>query len=156
MIYMWFIYGLSFFILGLGILIYPKKDSTFTLARYIWLIAAFGVFHGINEWLDMFLAVDGPFPQEILKRIRLFALVTSFFFLVLFGVKIISIRKKQYRLLWVFPIGLLLAWAGIVFFSNNRFLIGDIMARYLICVPGTFLTAFALFLQIKELRKTRL
>ncbi|MHC4346695.1 MAG: hypothetical protein ACYSUP_18660, partial [Planctomycetota bacterium] len=55
MIFVWFVYGLAFFCLGLIIVIYPKKGSFFRLAEHIWWIAGFGILHGINEWLDMFI-----------------------------------------------------------------------------------------------------
>lgn len=156
MIFMWFIYGLSFFALGFGILVYPKKGSVFILARHIWLIAVFGIFHGMNEWLDMFLAIGGSYHPDLLKLVRLFTLVVSFVSLLVFGVKVILVERPAYRFFWILPAGLLLAWTGIVALSRDKLLMGDIMARYLICVPGTFLTALALLLQISELQKTRL
>ena len=35
MILVWFVYGLAFFTLGLAILVYPKKQSVFKLAKDI-------------------------------------------------------------------------------------------------------------------------
>jgi signal transduction histidine kinase len=55
MMFIWFVYGLAFFTLGLVIIVYPKRSSAFKLANYIWLMAGFGILHGINEWLDMFI-----------------------------------------------------------------------------------------------------
>ena len=52
MIFIWFIYGLAFFVLGLVIVIYPKKPSMFKLANHIWLIAGFGLRHGGRETSD--------------------------------------------------------------------------------------------------------
>ncbi|MHC4913073.1 MAG: hypothetical protein ACYTE5_08730 [Planctomycetota bacterium] len=85
MIFIWFVYGLAFFALGLVILVYPKKDSKFSLANQIWLIAGFGILHGINEWLDMFIHLGEPFPPGIIKIIRIATLVGSFLFLLRFG-----------------------------------------------------------------------
>jgi len=42
MIPVFFIYGLAFFVIGLAIVIYPKKDSEFKLANNLLLIAGFG------------------------------------------------------------------------------------------------------------------
>jgi len=39
MTFVFVIYGLSFFVLGLSILVYPKKGSTFKLAGHLYLIA---------------------------------------------------------------------------------------------------------------------
>ena len=156
MIFLWFIYGLAFFILGFGIIVYPKKGSAFNLAKHIWLIAAFGILHGINEWLDMFIALGNPLLLDLQKLMRLFTIVASFTALVMFGVKVIVGVKHKYRLFRFLPIILLLIWSAIFAFSSDRFLMGDIMARYLLCVPGTFLTALGLHIHINELQKTRL
>ncbi|MDT8302032.1 MAG: PAS domain-containing protein [Sedimentisphaerales bacterium] len=156
MLFVWFIYGLAFFVLGLVILVYPKKPSVFKLADDIWLIAAFGIIHGINEWLDMFLAIGKPFPPDILKIIRLATLVGSFLFLLRFGTKVISEKIKKYRFIQVLPIVLLTVWIIIIVTSNSRLLMGDISARYLLCVPGTLLTALGLFLQIPQFKQTKL
>ncbi|MCP4614475.1 MAG: PAS domain-containing protein [Planctomycetes bacterium] len=156
MLFVWFIYGLAFFVLGLAILIYPKKPSVFKLADDIWLIAGFGIVHGINEWLDMFIAFEKPFPPDILKIIRLVTLVSSFLFLLRFGTKVISEKIKKYRLIRFLPIVLLAIWIIIIVISKSRLLMGDIFGRYLLCVPGTLLTAIGLFLQIPQFKQAKL
>lgn len=156
MIFVWFIYGLAFFTLGLAIIVYPKKGSAFKLANYLWLIAGFGIVHGVNEWVDMFIGIGEPFPLQALKIIRMITLAGSFLFLLRFGTKVIVETKKKYRFLEILPVVLFIIWAVILVSSKQRFLTGDITARYLLCVPGTFLTALALFLQIPQFKKTGL
>jgi signal transduction histidine kinase len=156
MIFVWFIYGLAFFALGLVIIVYPKKGSMFKLADCIWLIAGFGILHGINEWLDMFIVLKEPFPPAILKLIRIVILPCSFLFLLRFGTKIIADTRKGFRLLQAIPIILFTIWAIILAASTSRHLMGDICARYLLCAPGAFLTAVGLFLQIPQFRETKL
>ena len=156
MIFIWFIYGLAFFALGLVIVVYPKKHSMFKLANHIWLIAGFGLLHGINEWLDMFIAIGGSLPVEILKLLRMFTLLVSFLFLFRFGTKVIVENRKKLRYLEVLPIVLFVVWAVIFALSSQRFLVGDILARYLLCVPGAILTSLALFLQIPQFKETKL
>ncbi|MBW7992673.1 MAG: PAS domain-containing protein [Planctomycetes bacterium] len=156
MIFVWFIYGLAFFVLGLVILVYPKKGSAFKLADDIWLIAGFGILHGINEWLDMFIGIGEPFPPDILKIIRIVTLVGSFLFLLRFGTKVISEKIKKYRLIQFLPVVLLTIWGIIIVTSKQQLLMGDIFGRYLLCVPGTLLTALGLFLQIPQFKQAKL
>lgn len=156
MIFVWFIYGLAFFILGLVIFVYPKKGSAFRLANDIWLIAGFGILHGINEWLDMFINIGKPFPPDILKIIRLFSLVGSFLFLLRFSTKIISEKIIKYRFIRLLPIGLFAVWIVIVVIDKPKLLIGDIFARYLMCAIGSSLTAIALLLQIPQFKNLKL
>jgi len=156
MIFVWFIYGLAFFALGLVIVVYPKKPSMFKLANHIWLIAGFGLLHGINEWLDMFIAIEEPMPPSILKVLRLITLSGSFLFLLRFGTKVIVETTKKFRLLEMLPVVFFAAWIVVLLLSSQRLLIGDISARYLLCVPGTMLTSLALFLQIPQFKETKL
>ncbi len=148
MILVWFIYGLAFFVLGLMILIYPKKDSKFDLARHIWLIAVFGIVHGVNEWLDMFQAIGGPLPLSVVEFAGMFTLPVSFFFLVQFGVSTLSRNlSKSRRLVRVIPWLLAVAWPALLLLSkpDDRLFMANVWSRYLLCVPGTFLTAWGLF-----------
>jgi PAS domain S-box-containing protein len=158
MILVWFIYGLAFFVLGLMILVYPKKDSKFDLARHIWLVGTFGIVHGLNEWLDMFIAIGGPLPPDILAAARMVTLPTSFFFLVQFGVTILSKNAGKRRLLQMVPFLLASVWVAIFLLSkpDHRLLMGDIWSRYLLCLPGTVLTAWGLFSQVPGFRVMRL
>ncbi len=156
MIFIWFIYGLAFFSLGLVIIVYPKKGSVFKLANYIWLIAGFGILHGINEWIDMFIKLERPFPPEVLKVIRIATLAGSFIFLLRFGTKAISERKNKYRSLQILPAVLFILWAIILVTRENRLLMGDICSRYLLCAPGALLTAFGLLLHIPQFKETKM
>jgi hypothetical protein len=52
-----FIYGLSFFCLGVVVFVQNTSRSGLQLRRFIWLFAAFGLLHGMSEWSDMFLTL---------------------------------------------------------------------------------------------------
>jgi uncharacterized membrane protein YhaH (DUF805 family) len=107
MIFVFFIYGLAFFILGFAVFVYPKKDSMFKLANNLWLIAGFGVIHGINEWIDMFILIKQPADATFLKIISLPFLAVSFLFLIWFAVVTIAEAKNKYSSLKSLPILLL-------------------------------------------------
>jgi PAS domain S-box-containing protein len=156
MIFIWFIYGLAFFALGLVIVAYPKKGSMFKLANHIWLIAGFGILHGINEWLDMFIGIGEPFPPDILKVVRMVTLAGSFLFLLRFGTKVIVETQKKLHFLELLPVFLFAIWVFVLLATEQRLLVGDITARYLLCAPGAFLTSLGLFLQTPQFRKTKL
>ncbi|MCD6392118.1 MAG: hypothetical protein J7M40_01285 [Planctomycetes bacterium] len=97
-----FIYGLGFFILGFAITLSPKKNSTFALAKHLYLIAVFGFLHGINEWLDMFILIYQSSDTMVLEIARAATLPTSFLCLVHFGARVIPLsyrRLGSFRLL---------------------------------------------------------
>ena len=142
-----FIYGLAFFCLGLVVALYPKKHSGFWLAKNVWLIAAFSILHGLNEWVDMFIMMREPSDAFVLQIVRTFLLPLSFLFLLQFGTKGIIDLKNIYRGLRIAPVICLILWAIIVTGSKKHFIMADIWARYLLAAPGIFLTSYTLILQ---------
>ena len=154
MILVWFVYGLAFFVLGLVILVYPKKDSKFDLAQCIWMVGVFGIVHGLNEWLDMFIRIGGPLSPNRLAQVRMFVLPVSFFWLVLFGTTILSRNTKRRRLLRMIPVLLAVGWLAILLLdeASRQPLVENIWSRYLLCIPGTLLTAWALLLEMRRFR----
>lgn len=156
MILVFFLYGLAFFILGLAIFIYPKKGSAFKLANKLWLLASFGVIHGINEWVDMFILIKKPIEITFFNQLSLIFLSSSFLFLFQFGVNLIAESKKKYSALKVLPTLLFITWIIVTILNSQRLLLGNIWARYLLGIPGILLTAYALFLQIAEFKEINL
>lgn len=152
-ILMFFVYGLTFFLLGITILVYPRRVSHFKLAQDLKLIAFFGILHGLNEWFDMLNAIQG-FEPPSLKIAKLVLLASSFYFLISFGIKAIAEKKGGGLFLKAIPLVLLAFWA-IISFTGNMLLYGDIFARYLLGLPGTLLTAYGFILHIPEVRNTK-
>jgi hypothetical protein len=52
-----FFYGLAFFALGLALALASRRASEFTFVRAIRPLAAFGLLHGLHEWIEMFQKV---------------------------------------------------------------------------------------------------
>ncbi|MBN1359037.1 MAG: PAS domain-containing protein [Sedimentisphaerales bacterium] len=158
MILVWFVYGLAFFVLGLVVLVYPKQDSKFELAGHVWKIGAFGMLHGINEWLDMFIAIGGPLPPVFMENARMATLSGSFMFLLLFGSTAIATRLRHPRLVRIIPGLLTLVWLVVlvVVEAQQKLVLGDILARYLLGAPGAFLTATALLSRAPQFRAMKL
>lgn len=156
MIFVYFIYGLAFFILGFAILFYPKRGSAFDLARDFWLIGAFGIVHSINEWINMFIIIHMGNEVLYLKIIGFVVLPVSYIFLIQFGIKIITKTKPRYSVLKILPIALSFMWIVIFLLNHNQFLIGNIFAYYLLGIPGIFLTSYGLVLKIPEFKNIKL
>jgi len=155
MIAIFFIYGLAYFIFGVSILIFPKKDSVFKLATSLWFIGIYGLIHGSNKWLETFVLIYQPF-KPLLETISLFVLPASFVFLVLFATITIAETKNKYSPLKYLVIILIILWAIITATSQKPLLAGDIWSRYLLGIPGIFLTSYALALQIPYFKRINL
>lgn len=123
-----FVYGLAFTIMGICIWIQPKKESEFKLARILWLLALFGLIHGLNEFLEMWaiIKVTGSYFQVF----RSLVLVVSFVFFFEFGRQLAGILGK-----WLtFTVVLAVIIGG--FISGSFWNSASVCARYFLAFPG--------------------
>jgi signal transduction histidine kinase len=150
----YFVYGLSFFILGLGIALQSRHASRLDLARILSWLAVFGFAHGFHEWGDYFIPIQATYLSQAsvqsLQALRLILLALSFNFLFEFGVRLMS-NQPRYRWLTAVNAGLFMTWASLVFLVLPRTSlrpqwidVGDALARYLIGLPGGLLAAYGL------------
>src|SRR6202048_656359 len=104
MLVVFFIYGLAFFLLGIAILLQPRRGSAFNIGNSLWLLAGFGLLHGLAEWMDMFLTLGDiywtPLGTKVLKIAGFYFGATSFVFLLHFGLRIILQNRVKYESLW--------------------------------------------------------
>lgn len=160
---MYFIYGLSFYTMGIAIAFQYRSYSSFRLANSLRLLAAFGILHGLSEWGNVFIPVAAPILdiQSVWKAIALQRLLqsVSLFFLFLFGIKLIYDCRN--RSLWLFslPVTSFASWLiQFAFFipllGTNELahwlLISENWSRFLLAFPGGVFTAVGLALQIPE------
>lgn len=132
-----FIYGLSFVFMGIAIFIQPRRGSMFSLSNILWLLAAFGLTHGLNEWLDMF-AIIKESHSGVFNTIRLTTLFVSFVFLFEFGRRLVSLRHRGFFNKWI-TVGPCLLTLAFIFISKHE---GSIWPRYFLGFPGGVLSAF--------------
>ncbi|PKM81054.1 MAG: hypothetical protein CVU89_10925 [Firmicutes bacterium HGW-Firmicutes-14] len=160
-----FLYGLSFYSMGLAIAMQYRSYSTFRLAHSVSFLAAFGILHGLSDWGNIFIPFQIPDvgQESIWKLIALQRLVEgiSFLSLFIFGAKLVTDTWGSHRRLLFIPVSIFSLWLGIylifIFKIGTPELlvwlnVSEVWARYLMALPGGLLAAFALVLQIKELR----
>lgn len=150
-----FLYGLSFFILGLVILLQTRRSSRLDLARSLVWLAIFGLTHGLTEWGYLFIPIQeghiSPVIVQLLYVTQLILLAVSFACLFEFGV---SLFRPLGKALWLHGVaaGLFGAWLFITFFfvlplaphlSEWRE-ISNALARYMIGFPGGLIAAYGL------------
>ncbi len=159
-IVVYFFYGLSFFIMGLAVLLEFGHSSKLDFARALRPLIGFGLIHGSHEWLEMFLIIrdriSGPITAPWILPVRLVALATSFLFLIAFGARLITGpgKRKLYigmlstiTAIWV--IGLL----GVLFnesTNQTRAIAADVYTRYALAIPGAALTVWGLIIQRRK------
>lgn len=158
----YFVYGLAFVIMGLSILIISKKESEFKIANILWILALFGLTHGVNEWLDMWSIIKGQ--TLIFDFIRWVILIISFIFLFEFGSQLLRLtgsenpnRRKKIAVSFLHLltpiISIFVLITGIT--SFDFMITGNIWARYLLCFPGSSIIGFGFILYYRK-QKERL
>lgn len=158
-----FVYGLAFFSMGLAILLEIGRVPLLADARVLRPLAVFGVLHGLHEWLEIFLLQSEWFGVSLSgywSWLRLVLLVLSFVSLVAYGVQVLHPPKKLAAMdAWV-GAGLLtlyiamILWVGAYDRGDNSIWLAkaDVIARYILAVPGAFQAFRALRLQASQRR----
>ncbi|RPH62255.1 MAG: sensor histidine kinase, partial [Chloroflexi bacterium] len=155
----YFLYGLSFFSMGLAVMLEVDRSSKLDFARALMPLAGFGLIHGSHEWAEMFLILHPDFQNnplyDIVGPVRVLLLAISFFFLLSFGIKLIvgSSRSLLHRQM-MFTIGVIwLVGLGWVFATHPyaiALVAADVYTRYALAIPGAALSAWGLVLQQRK------
>ncbi len=159
-IIVYFFYGLSFFALGLAVLLEIGHSSKLDFARALPPLIGFAFIHGAHEWFEMFLLIhdriSGTLHSAWVLPFRILALAASFLFLIAFGARLITGpgKPKLYigmlstiTAIWI--IGLI----GVMINASNdqaRAIAADVYTRYALAIPGAILTTWGLFLQRRK------
>ncbi|MCP4423278.1 MAG: GAF domain-containing sensor histidine kinase [Chloroflexi bacterium] len=162
MVFVFFIYGLAFFSMGLAVWLESGRASSFRSARSLRFLAGFGILHGLHEWVEVFtiLHVEGfvnlPNPPFV-NALDIVVLVLSFIMLVAFGLRMIYEDKGDNgrKRAAVSVIILVAVWAGgtavsLAYFepcAESCLNVADVLARYVLGIPGALLAAWAMLLQ---------
>lgn len=151
-----FIYGLAFLIMGIAVLVQPKKDSEHKIADIFWLLAMFGITHGANELLDMWAIIRGR--HDMLDAARWLCLVISYLFLFEFGRRFFRLnmanapawQKKTAGMFgwWSLPLIALVIFVC-AYMSHDFWKVGSIMSRYLLGLPGGLMIGLGFLFEYK-------
>jgi signal transduction histidine kinase len=161
-VFVYFLYGLAFFAVGLVVILESARASEFRFARGLPALAAFGLLHGVHEWFEMFQIFAAHeagraagTPEEV---VRIALLAVSFLCLMAFGVRLLPDADRHPNLT---------AWrmAGIAgVYLAGVMLIGwrwrpspadwlaaaDVLARYSLGVPSALLACWALLRERRD------
>ncbi len=153
-----FFYGLSFFCMGLAVLLESGHSSELDFARALKPLAGFGLIHGAHEWFEMFLLIYPAIaanPANIwISPLRIILLASSFMLFVIFGARLI-LGPEHARIRWlvflvigsVWLLGFLSVIASASFTWQERVIAADVYTRYSLAFPGAILTVWGLMVQ---------
>jgi signal transduction histidine kinase len=161
----YFLYGLSFFSMGLLVMLEGGRSSDARLRRALRPLAVFGMVHASNEWLEMFQSAaefgGHTFPDWLIG-LRLGMLAFSFVSLAAFGSYLMVISKTGWRLILLVPLGLESIWVlGLLILRGYYqtpilWTIADNWTRYSLAIPAATLAAIGLIVQQRVFRRAGL
>ncbi len=137
--YIYFFYGLAFFLLGFSILHYPIENSIFKFTRELKYLGAFGILHGISEWLVMFQLHETGVIKEFLHLADFILMTLSYGVLLYFALRIIWNRSFAMKLLILLLLGSFILMTCFDLLSLKN---ANILVRYILGAPAIFLTAY--------------
>jgi signal transduction histidine kinase/CheY-like chemotaxis protein len=160
MLLVFFIYGLALFLLGMAILLQPRCGSALNIGTSLWLLAGFGLLHGLGEWMDMFLTLGDtywtPLGTGAIKIASFYLAAASYACLLQFGLRIIPHQRAKDEILERAALlaSLLFLVAVTSYgistgFSGQWLVLSQIVKRYLLGFPGAILTALGFWQQQK-------
>ena len=161
----YFIYGLSFFSMGLLVAIEGGRASDVRLRRALPPLAAFGIVHAMHEWLEMYELMGHILTgtdQAIIWAFQLATLAFSFISLAAFGSFLLAETEVTRRLLLLIPIGLAAIWVFGLYTFRGQYSgetlwdIADVWTRYTLAIPAAVLTAIGLVVQQRAFRRSGL
>ncbi|MDD5118322.1 MAG: diguanylate cyclase [Sulfuricurvum sp.] len=140
--YIYFFYGLAFFLFGFSILHYPMENSIFKFTRELKYLGVFGILHGISEWLVMFKSMGGKETEELFYISSLITMSLSYGVLFYFSLRVIWNKKYSMITLVLITLGLVALLVG---FHNVTLDNINILVRYFLGLPGIFMTAYIFY-----------
>ena len=157
----YFFYGLAFFSMGLIVAIEGGRARDDRLRKGLRPLAAFGLIHGLHEWLDMFLILElMPGESWIWESVRLALLAFSFLSLTAFGVSLLSPTEQIRRLSLLVPLAQAGIWGfGLLYFrgqftfASGLWDVADVWTRYVIGIPGSLFACAGLIAQQRVFRR---
>lgn len=160
----YFLYGLAFFSMGLLVMVEGGRSSDARLRRALRPLAAFGLVHAANEWIELYV-LAAPLGQPIsgwLSGLRLAMLAFSFVSLAGFGSYLLATSPAVSRLILVVPLGLETVWVFGLFILRGKYPapliwdIADVWTRYSLAIPAALLAAIGLVVQQRVFRQAGL
>ena len=137
------VYGLAFIVMAIAILIQPRRESQFKLSKIIWILAAFGLTHGLNEWLDMLNIIKG-YHSFLWHFSEAALLAVSYIFFFEFGRRLIWLSSKKLSLsnYFAFIYYCLVFLMSLIFSSKEP----NILPRYFLGLPAGILSGLGFIL----------
>jgi len=154
--YIYFIYGVSFLSMAVLVIAGITRATSYTLVSSFWLLAAFGLTHGITEiidWLRFIGQTHGLSENVGLLYTSQVFLIFSFILLLQFGINVLTYKNSQSKRPRAIPAILVVVYlAALYLFKITDIRQAGLIARYSFGFVGSALSAMSLIPLIKTMK----
>jgi len=165
--FIFFLYGLAFFSMGLVVALEGGRASDARLRHALRPLAGFGLIHALHEWLEMFQSLQMLPVQAVAalfwESLRLAVLAFSFLSLAAFGASLLAPNERLRRLSLLFPVALEAVWGFGLLIMRGRFGldtdlwdVADVWTRYVLGIPAALAACAGLIAQQRAFRRAGL
>lgn len=165
--FIFFLYGLAFFSMGLVVALEGGRASDARLRHALRPLAGFGLIHAAHEWLEMFQILELLPLQNVepllWRSIRLAVLAFSFLSLSAFGASLLAPNERIRRISLLFPLLLAAVWGFGLLSMRSRFAlesglwdVADAWTRYVLGIPAALAASAGLIAQQRAFRRVGL
>jgi signal transduction histidine kinase len=160
-----FVYGLAFFGMGIAMALETGRSPALAEGRILRPLAAFGLIHGIHEWMESYLlqaqSLGMPLPIW-LPWFGLGLLILSFSSLMIFAINLLKLTAPNSGARRLVRLGSFLFYSSAILLSAYLAYrtieipwlnLLDGMSRYLLAVPASLLATIALRAWAREVER---
>lgn len=156
LVFVYLLYGFAFLALGLVLGLQARTPIRPPGMDSLWLLAGFGLLHGLAEWTSLAVLLRSEAGQEAARngfaQAGLALTAASFVLLLQFGLEELGRGTIYIRWLRLVPMAMLTTAAILLFAipdlgragASSWLAAGEAIVRYLLAFPGALLTALAL------------
>jgi hypothetical protein len=154
--YIYFVYGVSFLLMSFVVFHGTRSASSITFVTNFYMLAGFGLVHGITElidWLRFILETSGAGEFKVLLIFSQSCLITSFVLLLQFGVTLLTYRSEKKGIYRTLPALLFVAYIGYLFITGTSHIrTAGLIARRSFGFSGALLSGLAFFSLAKSMK----
>jgi signal transduction histidine kinase len=164
LIAVYFIYGLSFYTMGIAVFLEQGRGTDTRLRHALRPLTAFALLHGTHEWIEMFqlmgILTEQNYPSLFADSLRIAFLAFSFLSLAAFGGYLLAAEGQAQRIAMLIPLVLAAIWGFGALILQNRYgntsvlwLVIDVWTRYTLGIPSAILASIGLISQQRVFRR---
>ena len=157
----YFIYGLAHFVTGLAVALESGRNTQLRLSHALPFLAAFGITHGVNEWVEMFSLISTQIPTLVqeprwAEMFKLAWKALSFFCLLEFGIRLLTqlvpqqkswLRGLPVLALFIYLVGALVMYLRARPTGYPQPGVVEMWTNYILGIPASLLAASAMLAQ---------